>query len=241
MALWAYFVRRTIAGGGQILAASGFMLPAMLGVGLWTQHNAAYLNNGSFTSIGTYNLLYYRAASVLHQATGQEIDAVYAELARRVEAELGNDTTDITAQWRHFHYVGSPQLQSAMTRVALDAFSEHPIYYFLAIPVGLYRILLRVSGTLLWPGFVWNIALMLAAGIGLNHLRRQRDWPSAAFLCLPCLYFLLGTLLVQTSGIDTRARVMITPLLAVMAAYGVMRILNRRRAASDSLSPPAGS
>ena len=241
MALWAYFARRAIVGGRRLLAASAFILPAMLGVGLWTQHNASYLDNGSFTTIGTYNLLYYRAASVLHQATGQEIDAVYAELARRVEAELGNDTADITAKRRHFHYAGSPKLQSAMTKVAMEVFLEHPTYYLLTVPVGLYRMLLRVSGILVWPGYVWNIAVLLAAGIGLNHLRRQRDWSSAAFLCLPCLYFLLGTLLVQTSGIDSRARVMITPLLAVMAAYGVMHILNRRRAVSDSLSPPAGS
>ncbi len=213
----------------------------MLGVGFWMQHNADHLNNGSFTTIGTYNLLYYRAASVLHQATGQEIDTVYAELARRVEAELGNDTANITAKRRHFHYAGSPPLQSAMTKVAMDVFLEHPLHYVLTIPVGLYRMLLRVSGILLWPGYVWNIALLLAASIGLNHLRRQRDWSTGAFLCLPCLYFLLGTLLVQTSGIDTRARVMITPLLAVMAAYGVAHLLNRRRAASASPSPPAGS
>ena len=75
----------------------------------------------------------------------------------------------------------------------------------------------------------------------MNHLRRKRDWSSVAFLCLPCLYFLLGTILVQTSGIDTRARVMITPLLAVMAAYGVGHLLNRRRARSASLSPPVDS
>ena len=220
---------------------SAFILPALLGVGFWTQHNANHLNNGSFSTIGTYNLLYYRAASVLHQATGQEIDAVYAELARRVEESLGNDTSSITAKWRHFHYAGSWHLQSAMTKIALDVFLEHPIHYLLTIPVGLYRMLLRVSGLLLWPGFVWNVALLLVASIGLNHLRRQQDWLTGAFLCLPCLYFLLGTLLVQTSGIDTRARVMITPLLAVMAAYGVAHLLNRRRARSASPSPPADS
>ncbi|MCY3832642.1 MAG: hypothetical protein OXG85_06470 [Chloroflexi bacterium] len=184
-------------------------------------------------------MLYYRAASVLYQATGQEIDAVYAELARRVEAERGNGSANITGQWRHFHYAGSPQLQSAMTRVALDVFVAHPLHYVLTIPVGLYRMLLRVLGVLAWPGLVWNVALLLSAGIGLYQLRRQQDWSRGAFLCLPCLYFLLGTLLVQTSGIDTRARVMITPLLSVMAAYGVLHCLNRRKAASAPLSPPA--
>ncbi len=236
MALWAGFVRRTV-GGGQILATGAFVLPAMLGVGLWTQHNAIHFSNSSFTTIGTYNLLYYRAASVLYQATGQEIDAVYAELARRVEARLGNNTANISASKRHEHYTGSPQLQNAMTEVAIGIFRDYPLHYALTISVGLYRMLLRVSGVLVWPGLIWNVALLLAASIGLNNLRLQRDWSTGAFLCLPCLYFLLGTLLVQTSGIDTRARVMFTPLLAIMAAYGVEHMLNRRRAASASLSP----
>ena len=175
MALWAAFARRTVAGGGgqqQLLAACAFVLPAMLGVGLWTQHNATHQNNGRFTTIGTYNLLYYRAASVLHQATGQEIDAVYAELARRVEESLGNDISGITAKWRHFHYAGSWHLQSAMTKIALDVFLEHPLYYLLTIPVGLYRMLLRVSGIFLWPGFVWNFVLLMLG-------EHRRESPSA--------------------------------------------------------------
>ncbi len=213
----------------------------MLGLGFWKYHNANHLNNGSFSTIGTYNLLYYRAASVLYQATGQEIDAVYVELARRVELELGNETENITASKRHEHYTGSPQQQNAMTRVAAEVFLEYPEYYLLTIPVGLFRLLLRVSGILSVPGIFWNIALLLAASFGLYSLLIRRNWVDATFLALPSLYFLSGTMLVQTSGIDTRARVMITPLLAVMAAYGIMHIVNRRRAASASPSPPADS
>ena len=56
-----------------------------------------------------------------------------------------------------------------------------------------------------------------------------RRWLDGLFLLLPCAYFVLGTLLVNTSAIDTRARVMLTPLLAVMAAQGVIWWLERRR------------
>ena len=137
-----------------------------------------------------------------------------------------------------------------MTEVASEVFLEHPLEYLLTIPVGLYRVLLEIKieahgnnnwGLPPWVGIVWNVALLLAASIGLHNLWHRRDWSAAAFLCLPCLYFIVGTLLVQTSGIDTRARVMITPLLAVLAAYGLLRLLNRRRAASGSPSPPADS
>ncbi len=186
-------------------------------------------------------MLYYRAASVLHQATGEPIDGVYAELARRTEAGLGNDTEDVTAQYRHFHYVGSPQLQRVMTSVAVDVYLEHPLHYILTIPVGLYRTLFQVTGILLWPGIVWNAALLLAASLGAWQMLMQRRWIDTIFLLLPSVYFVAGTLVVQTSGIDTRARVMITPLLAIMAAYGIMYFFNRRIRASAPLSPPARS
>lgn len=238
MALWAGFARRTVA-GGRILATAALVVPAMLGVGLWMQHNATHLKNGSFTTIGTYNLLYYRAASVLYQATGQEIDAVYAELARRVEAKLGKDTAEITASKRHEHYTGSPEQQNAMTEVAIGVFLEYPLYYALTIPVGLYRMVIRVSGPLVWPGAVWNLALIFASAIGLWRLAREKNWAAAAFLALPCVYFIGGALLVCTSCADTRARVMITPLLAVMAAYGGLHWLNRRIRASAGPSRPA--
>ena len=77
-----------------------------------------------------------------------------------------------------------------------------------------------------------NIPFWIAASYGIYSLVRQWRFVDALYLFLPCAYFIVGTLVVQTSGIDTRARVMVTPLLAVMAAYGIMRLLIRRRAAS---------
>ncbi|MCY3916599.1 MAG: hypothetical protein OXG49_11355 [Chloroflexi bacterium] len=204
-------------------------------------HNAAAFGHRTFSTVGNFTLLYYRAASVLHQATGQDIDKVYVELAHRVEAKLGNDTEDISAEKRHEHYTGSPQLQSAMTEVAIGVFRDHPLYYLLTIPVGLYRMLIQVSGPLLLPGIVWNLALVLGAAYGLWRIARETRWATVLFLALPCLYFLAGTLLVCTSCVDTRGRTMITPLLAVMAAYGVAHLLNRRRARSASPSRSADS
>ena len=119
-----------------------------------------------------------------------------------------------------------------MTEVALDVFREYPLYYLLTIPVGLYRTLLEIWTFPIWISIGWNAVFLLTALIGLWQFIRQRHWIEAAFLLLPCAYFLTGTLFVQTSGIDTRARVMVTPLLAVMAAYGAVYWLNQRRAAS---------
>lgn len=237
MAFWLGFARRQ----GRILAASALLVIGFGGAWLWTSHNAAVFGHRTFTTIGNYNLLYYRAASVLHQATGQKIDEVYAELARRVEMKLGKDTANISTKKRYEHYTGSPHLQSAMTEVAIGVFRDHPFHYALTIPVGLFRVLMQTDGPLARISLLWNLALIGAAAFGLWRLIQAKFWTSAVFLALPCAYFVCGTLLVQTSGIDTRARVMITPLLAVMAAYGLMHLLIRRRAASAFPSPPVDS
>jgi hypothetical protein len=237
MGLWLAFARRQ----GRILATCALLVFGFGGAWLWMNHNAAAFGHRTFSTVGNFTMLYYRAASVLHQATGQEIDDVYAELARRVEARLGNDTADISAEKRHEHYTRTPQLQSAMTDVALGVFRDYPLYYLLTIPVGLYRMLIQVSGPLLLPGIAWNLALLLAAVFGLWRLIHAKDWATAMLLVFPCLYFIGGTLLVCTSCVDTRGRTMITPLLAIMAAYGIIHLLNRRRAVSASPSPPADS
>ena len=238
MALWTVFARRKL----RVLAALTLIFSGMLGTGLWRLHNAHFYDNSSYSTVGTWNLLYVRAASIMYHARGGGIESVYEILARRVEARLGNDATDITEdqQWNHF-LDPSAQLQSTMTDVALDVFRAYPLYYVLTIPVGLYRTLLWLDGMPLWIGTIWNAALLLLAGCGVFHLIRLRQFVEATFLLIPCVYFMTGTLLVISSWIDTRARTMFTPLLAIMAAYGVEHLLNRRRAASASLSPPADS
>lgn len=198
------------------------------------QHNAVTYGHWAFSTIGNYNLLYYRAASILYHATDQDIDGVYTELARRVEADAGNDATDITAMQRHTHYARTAEIQAAMTRTAVEVMLRYPVQYVATVPVGLSRVLLHVSGPLMWIGLLWNAVLLAAVSAGLWQLIGRRRWVEMAFLLLPCGYFIVGTLLVQTSGIDTRARVMVTPLLAIMAAQGLMYLLNRRRGTQPS-------
>lgn len=218
------------------MAAVGFAV-----VNLWSHHNGVYFNNPTFSSAGTFQLLYVRAASVLHQATDEDIDDVYAELAIRVEERLGNDVQDITSNWRHRHLASTSKQAAAMTDIAVEIFLRYPVQYILTIPVGVYRALFPVNSWPLWNAIVFNLAFLLTSAYGLAQMARARRISDAFYLVLPCVYFLAGTLLVATASFDTRARVMVTPLLAIMAAHGVMRLLNRRRAASASPSPPAGS
>ena len=228
MALWLVFSRER----ARLLAALALAILPVLGVAAWQAHNAVYFHNGSFSSAGTFQLLYVRAASVLHQATGKDINFVYAELARRVEEDLGNEAEDITAAWRHRHLASTAEMQGIMTDIAVDIFFAFPLYYILTIPVGIYRALLTVSVWPFWLGIGWNILLLAVASHGLLNLLRLRQIILAAFLAVPCLYFLTGTLLVATASFDTRARVMVTPLIAIMAAHGLVHLFNQRRAPS---------
>ncbi len=236
MALWIIFARRR----QRFLAVLALIIPGFLGTGLWQLHNLAVFDNSSFSTIGTYNLLYFRAASALYQATGQPIQTIHTNLARQVEEALGNDTSNVTFETRlhHFHQP-SPRVQNVMSEIALNVFRQHPLQYLLTTPVGLYRILFWIKDMPLWLSISWNLVFLLVALYGLFSLLQLRKLAQTMFLLIPCLYFLTGTLIVITAEIDTRARVMITPLLAVMAAYGLMCYLNQRRAASARLSPPA--
>ncbi len=225
----------------RVPAVAAMAAVGLVVVSLWSHHNGVYFNNPSFSSAGTFQLLYVRAASVLHQATGEDIDDVYAELATRVEERLGNDVQDITQNWRHRHLASTQEQAAAMTDIAVEIFLLYPLHYILTIPIGLYRALFPVNWWPLWNAIVFNLAFLLTSAYGLAQMARARRFSDATFLFLPCLYFLAGTLLVATASFDTRARVMVTPLLAIMAAHGTMELLNRRRAASASPSPPAGS
>ncbi|MCY3798587.1 MAG: hypothetical protein OXG84_12305 [Chloroflexi bacterium] len=233
LAAWVIGARRRK--GLRLMAALALAAPNLLGIGLWQSHNAAAFNNSSYTSIGAFNLLYYRVAAALHLAQGrQDIDAVKVNLARRVEERLGNSADDIAEEWRDRHRAITSPVEAAMRGVALDVIARHPAEFALAALVGAHQSLIEVWGALSVPGAVWNIALLLAAAFGLWALFRQRLWVEAMFLLLPPLYFVTGTVLVCTTCMDTRARVMITPLLAIMAAHGLMHLLNRRRAAPAS-------
>ena len=221
------------------MAICALAAPCLLGISAWRAHNATHFDNATFSTAGTFQLLYVRAASVMYQATELDLKEVYAILARRVEEPFGTDLQDVDATWRHAHIGVTSDKQAVMTDVALDVFREYPLYYVLTIPVGIYRMFIAVTA---WPaveGFLWNVGFTLAAALGSWHLLKTRQFAIGLFLALPSLYFMTGTLLVATASYDTRARVMVTPLLAIMAAYGVHYLITRRRAASAAPAPRA--
>ena len=222
LTVWVFMSRSDL----RLVAALALALPAGLGIFGWSHHNLVYFGNNTFSTIGTFNLLYYRAAAVHHVAHGRTGMALtYTELARRVEERMGNDVADVGPNRRYNHRGPNAKQAAAMRSVAQDLFREYPLEYVLTIPVGLYRALIKASNIPWVVAVCWNLIFLLAVGAGAWRLVRERKWSLLAFLCLPCLYFIVGTVLVQTSGIDTRARVMVTPLMALLAVLAYRRLL----------------
>lgn len=206
-------------------AVLAFMVIAGLFMGSWIWHNGQQFATYSFSSIGTYNILYYRAASVEKFASHQPMDAVYAELSRRVEEQLGHDTSTVTDQTRHGHYAATAETQQAMLKTARDVFLAAPGYYIATIPIGLARMFLITNS---WPRWLkpievaWNMALLIGMVSGLWVAIRRRQWLLFWCVFLLVAYFTGGTLVVQTSGMDTRMRTMLTPLLAAATANALL-------------------
>ncbi len=216
-----------LVAGGRRGAVVLFMLASLLGVGAWMTHNAAQFDHATYSTIGTFNLLYYRALSVEHHATGQPLDAVYIDLAREVDARADNPPrAAYTPQTFEAHKNATPAESDAMQGLALDVIREHPAWYAGLTGLGAYRVLLWLDlpgegfGVALLQalGLVGNLALLAGALAGLAvYWRAGRLWLFWLSVLL-ALYFIGGTLAVQSAGIDTRARVMLAPYMALAAA-----------------------
>ena len=150
--------------------------------------------------------------------------------------------SDITfrKRYEHFHEPSSV-VQSTMTAVALDVFRRYPFQYILTIRWVLHEQLLSIRHAPMWLGIGWNVVLLSTAGFGVWRLLRLRRIAHASFLLLPTVYFVAGTVMVITAHRHPRPRDDHAPLLAILAAYGVQHLLNRRRAASASPSRLADS
>jgi hypothetical protein len=146
---------------------------------------------------------------------------------------LGNQVVGIDADRRFHHYTPDSTLQSAMIGIAIDVFRAYPFHYIALIPVGLWRMLIDInpaSGFALVVTIAWNIVLVAGMLAGLYIALRQKAWTLFWCVVLVTVYFVAGTILVQTSGMDARMRTMLTPLMATTCAYGFDQWRQRRAA-----------
>jgi 4-amino-4-deoxy-L-arabinose transferase-like glycosyltransferase len=220
-------------------------LAASLG---WCAHN--YAQNGIFTfSTGsTFNLLFLRALSAEHLATGREVGELHREYVAEIETRLGHpleaEQVDEDAFWGYL-VQEDPRENRIMRQMAIERYLRYPLTYLAATPIGLARM---YGLTLYLPRMhalevVYHIALYGAAGFGvilawrevrprlkfkppsliesLRGLRDDRTWVRLVVCGLWIVYFTAITLVSQTSAMDTRMRTPVTVPLAILAAEGL--------------------
>ncbi|HEX3049318.1 MAG TPA: hypothetical protein VHP83_01585 [Aggregatilineaceae bacterium] len=211
-----------------------YALVSVIGIGAWVVHNGRVFDNYTVSSVGAYSMLYYRAASVEHWGSGDDMDAVYLRLAARVEEKMGRDPSKVNDLTRHTHYAGSSELTDAMMETALETFKKYPAAYVFTIPIGLGRMYGFSSQIPNWMRpleVLWNLVFVAGTAVGLGYAFRRRECLLLWITVLVCGYYTVGTLVAQTSGMDARMRTMLAPLMAAALVYGVIAFRTQRQGA----------
>ncbi len=215
---------------------AGFVVVSAVGVGAWTAHNAIVFATPSFSSIGPYTMVYYRAASVERIATGQPIDAVYVSINERVAEYAGLQLDHIDEGTRHGFLAAPPNVQAALNRVAGEIFRANPLITLATFPIGFARMygLFPDEWMVFTVGLViFNGVFTLGAVIGVVMAVKEKRWFLLGMTLLPVLYYTAGTLIVKSAGMDTRERSMLEPMLAILFTLTVTAVWKRVKGRGD--------
>lgn len=211
---------RYAAAMGGVLAA--LVLP-------WYSRNYLYNNVFTLSTVGDFNLLFYRAAGVEYWATDESPDEVRIRLAYELDRRMGvagpPETYDRLTFWENLA-PSDPRRISMMRSMALEIFLAHPLIYVGLIPAGLFNMFAFVNWSrhLRYVELPLNLAFYLLAIAGGRLAWRRRDWPWLTLTLLPIVYFVSVTMIVQTTGLDTRARTVFAPCLALLAAEALVSV-----------------
>lgn len=241
LGVWLLLVRRS-----AWRAVAACALVNLLAIGAWTYHNAVHFGNPTFSTVGAYALVYYRAASVERIATGgSDMEVIYTRLNQRVEALLGRNPALADAGTRHGYLAATPEITRALQTVAGEIILAYPHIYLATFPVALARMyglvpdVSKFDGLLIWIDTGWNWLLVLgtAAGLWLAYRRKER------LLLWCCLlvgaYYTAGITIVKSAGLDTRERSMLTPLMALLCVYAAQTLWLRWRSRRQNEGSPA--
>jgi hypothetical protein len=213
---------------GWLVRAAVLTAIFVAGVGPWYVRN--YLNHGllTFSTTGSFNLLYYKAVSVEYWATGQTAQAIEAEFAYQVERRLGiaqaREAYDANSMWRHL-VPDDPRTDGILRQMALETYGAHPHIYLMLVPVTLVKLTLWTEayagfGVLRWADLAFNIFFSGLALVGGSLIVRQKRWMAFVVLAVPAIYYLAVPAV--TGGVqDTRARTNVTICFAILASLAL--------------------
>lgn len=196
----------------------------------WYLRNQIYSNVFTFSTVGNFDLLFYKGVSVKHWATGEKPTDIEESLSYEVDQRLGKEEPredyNYSSKWK-FLVANDPDTNQVITKMAIEIFLDHPLTYALVTPMHLIKMLaltntLGIYGNIRWVELGFNMLFYIASGVGMFLGWNKRDWNWLAITVLPSAYFLVVPLLTGGTGMDTRARTPVTICLAIMAARGAV-------------------
>ena len=207
-----------------------------IGVLPWYLRNEIYHNVFTFSTVGNFDLLFYGAVSVKSKATGQspqELEAQFAyELDQRLNQGQSRDHYNYSSKWK-FLVSDNPQVNSEISKMAIEVFREHPMEYAITIFRPLIKIFaitnyLKVLGPIRVMEVAFNLCLYILALFGIVNSWMNRNHVLLTVTLLPIIYFTAIPVLSRAgSGMDTRARTPFTFALAILAAQGLYWVWKR--------------
>lgn len=229
LAVWLLVIARQ-----QWRAVLSYVVVCVVGIGMWSAHNGIVFGNYTPSTISTFTMTFYRAASVERMGSGDEIDSVYMDITYRIEEKLGNDPTLATPDTYWGYLSASPAVQSALVSVSGEIFTEYPLIYLGTFAVGFVRMyaldppFLRSTAEPGWMyvAVAWNWVLFLSAALGLLLAALQRRWRLFWCVFLVAGYYTAGTLLVKNAGMVGRERAVLTPYMSITAVVAWVWLWN---------------
>lgn len=223
---------------------------ALAAVGLlvyvgWSARNLRYHDVFTYSLQDNFSLLFLRALSAEHLATGRPTDELYAEYMREVYLAAGDEEAATSVDPKYFwdfQVAESPALYHAMRPIAVRRLLRYWPTALAGTFVGAAR--MGAYSELLPRWFrpfeiVYHLALYGMALAGVWIALRRKDWAVLLITAVPIVYITGLTLVSLVSGIDTRMRTPITAMIGTLAIYGLarLRISSRSDSSQESTAP----
>ena len=216
--------------------AALFGVICVLGMLPWFFRNYVYHRAFTFSTVGNFNLLFYRAASVEFWATASPVEEIQSRLAfeldRRLDLVKKDEVYNASSIWRHLALDDDPRADRVMRDMALEIFLAHPKDLAISLSVALVKVLSYSEAfnpipVFKWLNVLWNGILYLLAIMGGVFMLLKRQWIWLAVTALPIAYFIAVPTI--AGGIqDTRSATSVTICFVLMAVYGIVEVKTRR-------------
>jgi hypothetical protein len=198
----------------------------------WSARNLYYHNTFTYSLQSNFSLLFLRALSAEHLATGAPSDDLQVAYVQQLYRSVGDETSAELAVPEHlwrFLVMEDPALYAEMGRLARHKLLQYWPFTLLGTGIGAWRMFGQTGSLpavfkpleLIYHALLYGLTLW-----GAWRAIKCKNWPVLILTGVPILYVTGLTLVSQTSAMDTRMRTPIAVPLAILAAYGLAQVLS---------------